>query len=49
MQFFDGAGIHEIQFEGFETMPTLRRDLIAFLNVVWADMTLAQARDLNLP
>jgi hypothetical protein len=45
MQFFDRAGICEIEFDGFEAMPTLRRDLIAFLNVVCADMTLAQARE----
>jgi hypothetical protein len=34
-----------IEFDGFEEWPGLRRDLVAFINVFCAEMTLAQARE----
>jgi|GEM_PF-4678644 len=40
----DGARVR-IEFDGFEKCPGLRRDLLAFIDVFCADMTLAQARE----
>ncbi|HEV3154014.1 MAG TPA: hypothetical protein VGZ02_09445 [Candidatus Baltobacteraceae bacterium] len=35
----------EIQVDGFEDMPVLRRELLAFIDEFCAHMTLAQARE----
>lgn len=34
-----------IEFEGFDDLPALRDELVAFINRYCADMTLAQARE----
>ena len=34
-----------IEFDGFEDMPALRAELVAFIDRFCADMTLAQARE----
>jgi hypothetical protein len=33
------------EFDGFDEMPELRRDLLAFVEAYCSDMTLAQARE----
>jgi hypothetical protein len=45
MQTANDAAHTRIEFDGFEEWPGLRCDLLAFLNVFCADMTLAQARE----
>lgn len=34
-----------IEFDGFDDFPGLRAELLAFINVYCAEMTLAQARE----
>ncbi len=34
-----------IEFDGFEDLPALRAELLAFINCYCADMTLSQARE----
>lgn len=45
MQVIERGGRARIEFEGFEERPVLRRDLLAFIDVFCADMTLSQARE----
>jgi hypothetical protein len=45
MQTFEQAARVRIEFDGFDEWPALRRDLLAFINVFCADMTLSQARE----
>lgn len=45
MQVFERTAHPRIEFDGFDEWPALRRDLLAFINVFCADMTLSQARE----
>jgi hypothetical protein len=45
MHTLEQHGRLRIEFDGFDEWPALRRDLLAFINVFCADMTLAQARE----
>lgn len=38
-------GSMQPEFDGFDEMPELRRDLLAFVEAYCSDMTLAQARE----